>query len=349
MARCHFSAILALVIAFSLGSISHAQIFNPGFAGNGENGTGNNSVDFDLLPIINCQPGEFFELDPAMPPLSTICNFFLEELVDQLVESERFLDEVFNGYRPDAPRFFRNQLDGPVRIVVHFQAIDGPGGALAVASPLTYADFFVNPFIRPGASGNIRQWSISRTGRISLDVDDVIPLVLTELMIDVAVHEAFHAMGHVGVVDPLAPIDPLTSGAFVRSGLSGRTNGFGQINFLGDSTGINGVGYGLTEFRQESGNLLATFIPLSQSDGSAHLSAFEPTFVRLNDGFQEAFIPTAPPLGIQAIMSFSLQGMFADLGFRVRGVNSPGFIDIDNDGQADDPVVINPITGDHND
>ena len=47
-------------------------------------------------------------------------------------------------------------------------------------------------------------------------------------------------------------------------------------------------------------------------------------------------------------MSFSLQGMFADLGYIVRGINGPGIIDLDNDGQADDPVVLNPIFGDHN-
>lgn len=347
MARTYLPALVVLVISFSLGSVSQAQIFGGGFAGNGENGTGNNAVDFNLLPILNCQPGEEYQLDSDEPPLAIICNFLLEELLDQLVEAERFLDEVFVGYRQDSPRFFRNQLDGPVQITIHFDEIDGAGGTLAVAGPRSFAFFVTNPFLRLPDNRGVRDWVISRTGTITLDVDDVIPLLLTELMIDVVVHESFHAMGHTGVDDPLD--DPLTGGAFVLSNLTGPTGGFGQINFIGDPTGINDIGYGITEFREESGNILATYIPLSQNDGSAHLSPFEPAFVRFDEGFQDTFIPFAPPPGIQGIMSFSLQGMFADLGFKIRGVNAPGFVDIDNDGDADDPVIINPIFGDHND
>ena len=334
MARLNLPAIFVLIVSFSLCSVSQAQIFGGGpVAGNGENGTGLNSVDFDLAGITTCQSDD---ADPEDAPLIVICTFFLEDLVSQLVEAEGTLDEIFRGYRQDSPRFFRNQLDGPVQIEVVFAAIDGPGGALATAGPHpdfpaleeAFAFFGVNPFLRVN-DPNIRNWVIPRQARMNLDVDDVIPLVVTELMVDVAIHEAFHAMGH--------------PTAFELSALNDETSGFGQINFIGDEAGINGIGYGVTEFRAESNNLLATFVPLSQSDGAAHLSAFEPTFVRFNEGFQDAFIPFAPPPGIQAIMSFSLQGMFADLGYRVTGINSPGFIDLDNDGKANDPVVLNPI------
>ena len=33
--------------------------------------------------------------------------------------------------------------------------------------------------------------------------------------------------------------------------------------------------------------------------------------------------------------------MFADLGYSVPGINAPGFIDLNNDGQEDDPLLIN--------
>ena len=351
MARFNIPYLLVLIAALSMSSVSHAQIFGggPDF-GSGENGTGRNSVDFDLTGIIGCQSDD---TSSEEVPLIVICSFYLEELLDQLVEAESVLDEIFNGYRSDSPRFFRNQLDGPVQIEVVFAAIDGPGGALATAGPHPdatsfeelYAFFGVRPFLLQNQD-QLRNWVIPRRAQMNLDVDDIIPLLITELMIDVAVHEAFHAMGHTGVADP--NVDPPAGGAFVMSNLTRATTGFGQFNFLGDQTGINGVGYGLTEFRQESGNPLATFIPLSQNDEASHLSAFEPVFNRTDEGFQDAFTPFAPPPGIQGIMSFSLQGMFADLGYRVRGINSPGFIDLDNDGKADDPVIINPIQGDHN-
>lgn len=330
MARFKIPAFFVMIVLISLGSNSHGQIFLPATPA-GENGTGFNSVDFNLQAIISCDQNPN-GVDPDAAPLAVICAFFLEELVDQLVEAEQVLDEIFNGYRQDSPRFFRNQLDGPVVINVVFAAIDGPGGTLANAGPDSFAFFTSNPLLRFRDPATVRDWVLPTTATINLDIDDVIALVVTELMVDVAVHEAFHAMGH--------------PSAFEFSNLNAPSSGFGQINFVGDEAGINGAGYGLTEFREESGNFLATFVPLSQSDGAGHLSAFEPTFNRVDEGFQEAFIPFAPPPGIQGIMSFSLQGMFADLGYLVRGINAPGIIDLDNDGEADDPVIINPILGD---
>lgn len=308
-----FCVVLAVALV-SQPAVSNAQIF-----GSGEL---TNSVDLDLLAIIQCQLPE--GTDELLEFI--ICNLLLPDLIDQLVEAEAFLDQVFAGYRNDIPFFLRRQLDEPLRIQVVFDAIDGPGMVLATAGPTSFANLVPNPFLRTGV---LRAWSIPRTATITLDVDDVVDLVLTEVMVDVAVHEAFHAMGH--------------PSAFLISRLNGPTNIFGQINFLGDDHGINEAGFGLLEFRGESGNPFAQFIPLSQSDSAAHLSAFEPAFNQPASGLQEVFIPTAPPPGTQAFMSRSLQGMFADLGYKVRGVNAFGFVDIDQDGIEDDPLIINPI------
>lgn len=328
MARFNFTAFLAMIALICLGSISHGQIFL-GDTGNDDNGVGFNSVDFNLTSIINCVPNGADEDD-----LDIVCNFFLEELIDQLVEAENVLDEIFAGYRQDSPRFFRNQLDGPVVIDVVFSPeSDDVGGVLATAGPDSFASFISNPFLATRFGSPVRDWVVPRTATMNLDVADIPGLVVTELMIDVAVHEAFHAMGH--------------PAAFEFS-LLNAPSGFGQLSFVGDPSGVNGAGHGVSEFRQESGNLLATFVPLSQTDDGGHLSPFEPVFVRFDEGFQETFIPFAPPPGIQGIMSFTLQGMFADLGYRVRGINAPGFIDLDDDGEADDPVILNPILGDHN-
>ena len=165
-------------------------------------------------------------------------------------------------------------------------------------------------------------------------------MVLTEQLVDTMIHEALHALGH--------------PSSFDRSGLNSVNNVFNQVNFVGDFSGINGIGYGLTEFRAESGNPLAQVVPLAQTDVTApgetpgHLSDFEPTWVRLDEGLLEGFTTTAPPPGVRNFMSKTVRGMFADLGYRVRGVNAPGSIDLDDDGVEDDPLITNPIFGDHN-
>ncbi|MEM9411105.1 MAG: hypothetical protein AAGA30_08335 [Planctomycetota bacterium] len=280
-----------------------------------------NVVDLDLTEVIQCNiPDE----EPLKP---LICNVLLECFVDQLNEAESFLDQVFTGYRNDMPAFLRNQLDEPVLIQVVMDSIDGKGMVLAQAGPRTVVNLLPNPFLR--LRGGFRGWSIPRTGTMTFDIDDIPCLVLSDSIQDVCVHEAFHALGHPNL--------------FEIAGLNDASNVFGNVNFVGDVAGINGVGYGLTEFRQESGNPLATFIPLSLDDGSGHLSIFEPTFVRIDEGFQEVFVPSISGGGIQAFMSRSLQGMYADLGFQIRGINGPGFIDLDGDLIEDNPLVINPV------
>ena len=293
-----------------------------------------NTVDFDITAIINCTVPE--NTEPAIEDL--ICRILYPCMLDQFVESERFMDELFVGYRNDMPAFFRNQLDEPVILVCEIIDIDGPGNVLAQASPGIDANMDgindpgsiltlqPNPFLR--RRGGFRAWAMTRIGLIQFDVDDMAFMILSDTLQEVTVHEAYHALGHPSL--------------FAASDLNGVTNVFNQVNFNGDGNGINGVGFGLTEFRAESGNPFASFIPLSQNDGSAHLSAFEPSFRREAEGFQEAFIPTAPPPGVLGFTSRALQGMFADLGFLIKGVNSPGFLDLDGDGIEDDPLVINP-------
>lgn len=307
-------------------SVANAQVFGPVGPILGPEGSPN-TVDLDIAPIVACESDGNPSDDVAF-----VCAFFLEFLLDDLVQSEAFLDEVVIGYRNDLPIFFRNQLTEPLVIQVSLVDMDGPGGVLATAGPVQSANFLPNPFLR--LRGGFRAWSLPRMSVMSLDPADVPFLILTEGMVDTIVHEAFHAMGHPFNFDP------------PESGLNNAINAFGQINFVGDLAGINGVGFGLTEYRAESGNPFAQFVPLQQDvapgDTPGHLNPFDPTFVRFDENIQEVFLPTAPPPGIQNFMSRALQGMFADLGYVIRGINGPGFIDIDLDGIADDPLIINP-------
>lgn len=294
-----------------------------------------NVVDFDITPILNCASD-----NPIQDPIAFVCNTpLLEQLIDDLIQAEAFVDEVVIGYRNDMPIFFRNQLQEPLVIQVSLVIEDGPGGILATAAVVQSADFMPNPFLR--VRGGFRAWSLPRLSVMSLDADDVPFLLFFDGMVDTIVHEAFHAMGHPTNFDG-APFDPTSTGA----GLNQAINAFGQINFVGDNQGINGVGFGITEYREESGNPFANFVPLQQdlNDGNTpgHLNPFDPTFLRLDEELQEVFLPTAAPIGTQSFMSKALQGMFADLGYIIRGVNGPGFADIDLDGIEDDPLIINP-------
>jgi hypothetical protein len=272
-------------------------------------------VDFDLLNIITCS--DFDPIDDAEN--FAICAFFQEFLLNDMLESEAFVDQVFAGFRQDMPRFLRFQLPDKIFILIALAEIDDVGGTLARAAPLAFADFIPNPFIRRGRF--VRAWSLPIAGFMEIDIDDLPFLILSDTMVDVAVHESFHALGH--------------PSAFDRSFLTGPVSIFGQINFIG----VNDGGFGLEQFRVESGNPFAQFVPLSQFDDHAHLSMFEPAFNRPAEGLQEVFLAFA---GAQGFMSRSLRGMFADLGYRIRTVNLPGVIDIDGDGTNDDPLIVNP-------
>ena len=294
-----------------------------------------NVVDFDFQIILQCSD---FTLDDDE---LGICTFVMADVVNDLLEAEAFIDQVFAGYRLDMPSFFRNQLADSITVFFNYSNED-VGGVLATGAPyfedpnnpldddFGIVAFIPNPFLQNRRG--IRPWVLGRAGTVNIDIQDAAMLVFTDTMVDVIVHEVFHALGHPTL--------------FEFSQLNRQTGIVNNaVNFIGDDGGINGAGYGLTEFRAESANPFATFIPLSQNDttgAGGHLSSFEPTFNRPFEGLQEVFLPTAPGPGVQAFMSRSLRGMFADLGFLMRGINLPGIVDIDLDGADDVPLLVNP-------
>ena len=279
-----------------------------------------NVVDFDLTEILTCMPND------EVPGI--ICSALLDLLIDDLLEAERIIDAVFAGYRDDIPLFIRNQLDEPILIRFRMVEDDGPFETLAFVQPAAdiQIDFAPPPFLQ--LFSNYRAWSVTRFSTVNLDVDDVAFLLLTDGMVSTAVHEVMHSLGH-----------PRN---FEVSRLNRPLNIFGAVHFRGDIFGINRVGYGMTEFRSESQNPFASYIPLSTTDGGSHLNPFEPSFNRPNELLQELFLPSAGGPGVRDFMSRSLRGMFADLAFRVRGVNYPGIIDLDGDGIMDEPLLVRP-------
>ncbi len=296
-----------------------------------------NTVDFDLTPVFNC---DIFDPTEDAPDSleALVCTILLPDLIDDLIEAEEFCDQVFVGYRNDIPFVLREQLVDPVFINVFIGEIDGPGGTLARAGPIagfdTNGDGIIDvpgilslvppPFLQ---ARRFRAWSVPRFATIEIDLDDIPFMVFTDSMVCTAVHEAFHALGH-----------PST---FEISNLNVATTAFGSPNFVGDQFGPNGVGFGITEFRETRlENSLAEFVPLSQADGGGHLSTFEESFFDFGSDLQEVFLPVE--FGLTGFMSRTLRGMFADMGYQIRGINAFGVIDIDGDGEDDVPLIVNP-------
>ena len=330
---CLFAVAVASIIPVS----ANAQIFGGGNAG--PLIEFQNTVDFDLTPVIGC---EFYDpTEDAGTLREFVCLVLLPFLVDDLLEAEAFCDAVFVGYRDDIPSVLRNQLVDPVFINVIVDEIDGPGGVLAQAGPIAGIDtdgdgeidlpgilsIIPPPYLQ---TRRFRAWSVPRFAQMTIDLEDIPLMVFSDTMVCTAVHEAFHALGH-----------PST---FEISNLNQPSTPFGSPNFVGDRFGPNGHGYGITEYRIESENPLAEFVPLSPGDGSAHLSGADPTFFDFNENLQEVF------LAVQGFgtnyMSRTLRGMYADMGYKIRGVNAFGIIDIDGDGSDDLPLIVNPIPDD---
>ena len=157
-------------------------------------------------------------------------------------------------------------------------------------------------------------------------LDDIQNLVLDNSFRDHVIRGSFQGMGFPTV--------------FREAGLVGALNSISEYQYLGDPDGINSVGFAISEFRVESGNPIAGFVPLSQADGGGFLNPFEPAFFVADEDLQEIMLPSFL-FGFQTFMSRTFRGMFADLGYSVPGINAPGFIDLDNDGQEDDPLLIN--------
>ena len=131
-----FVCLLAVAVASLTPAITSAQIFG---GGGGPQLEFQNTVDFDLTPVIGCEFYDPTEDDPFGIE-ALICNVLLPFLVDQLIEAEEFCDAVFVGYRDDIPFVLRDQLVDPVFINVVVDGIDGPGGTLAQAGPIAGID-----------------------------------------------------------------------------------------------------------------------------------------------------------------------------------------------------------------
>ena len=264
-----------------------------------------NVVDFDITPIIGC----FTAGDPS-DDVSFICNTpLLEELIDDLVEAESFIDNVFAGYRDDLPKDLLSQLQP---VLIQFQLIDddGLGGNFRIVETITATNF--------PASGD-PDWSIPQLVTVGLDAADLPFFIFTQRSTEVIVEAVLRGLGMPEL--------------FQETGLI-RLDRFGQYKYFG----LDGRTAGLDAYRIESGNAIAESIPLDL--GGRNWDPIDPTFELADGRLVDLFRPVYRCQN--NFMSNTSRAIFADLGFQVVGVNSPGIIDIDGDGKNDEPLLVSP-------
>lgn len=270
-----------------------------------------NVVDFDITPILNCASD-----NPISDEIALVCNtFLLQEVIDDLVETETLIDAMLVGFRDDLPAEFLAELSTTF-IEFNLVELDGLGGRMSEAGSIADTTF---PDVAPF------EYVISNLAIVNLDAADIPFLVSTGGLNAVIAQATLRALG-------FAP-------AFQATGLIG-TESFGALRYRG----TDGGGFAIDEFRVESGSPFATFIPLLLGENdSVFLSPFESAFFVKGTSLREVLIPLLNEPCTRAFVSRSLRGMFADLGYLVAGINTPGIIDLDGDNVDDDPLFVRQV------
>jgi hypothetical protein len=236
--------------------------------------------------------------------------------------AERFWESRIIGYSDKLPTVVRSQLSR-LQIVASTPAIDGAGGILGQAAPtatVTYGGF--NGFPRGGNSLRI---AIATQATMQFDIDDMAGLQAAGNLESVVRHEMAHAMGF---------------------GSLWNGNGLLAVGFNGQQNYVGN--FGLTAYRKESGQTLSPLVPVEQGGGAgtalAHWDDDDPFFNNSRTGKTEGMLGTIDAFNpnVRTFWSETTWHQFADLWFKVRGVDGVPFTDLVFGGGGN--VPIRPIT-----
>ena len=217
--------------------------------------------------------------------------------------AEAIWEARIQAYSTELPRAIRDQL-GSLTIDATVEPIDGAGGILGFAGPTAILSL--------GTSR--RNFAVALRAQMTFDLDDFASMTADGILVTVIAHEMGHALGFGTLWDGNDLVGPL--------------NGFGQTEY------INGE-YGLTGYRRDISNPVASFIPVEQRGGpgtaGGHWLDMPPFFNQTFTGafkkeLMTGFIGDADPETGQLVFSNSFiaqatWGAMADLGWAVKGVN----------------------------
>lgn len=208
------------------------------------------------------------------------------------VQAERFWESRLLGFSTVIPRHLLEQLHN-IEFSVEIANVDGAGGVLAFCGPDE-----VFSYRSPYQDINVPQ-----SASMTVDIDDIDFLLAAGLLDEVVLHEMAHGLG----------FGPLWT-----------ANGFNGLAF----GNYNGT-YALRQYRLDSRQPLAQFVPVEQGGGGgtagAHWDSNDSFFFNQQTFVGElmiGFITDAP------YVSDVTWASFADLGYKVKGINDKVAADI---------------------
>jgi hypothetical protein len=200
-------------------------------------------------------------------------------------DAEKFWESRLIGFSGQLPDTIQRTV-GEIKISGQIAPVDGSGGILGFASVSKYLTYL-----------DRRPFGIPQTGDMVFDVADATDFQNQGLFDDIVRHEMAHVLG-------------FQATAWARNRLN-----------LGPNNTYTGA-FALKRYRQESGRLDALFVPVEQLGGPgtalSHWDSTDPFFydpVTNTGDIMLGFITEAPRV------SETTWSVFADLGFKVKGIN----------------------------
>lgn len=228
-------------------------------------------------------------------------------------EAEAFWESRIQSWSDDLPSGFRSRL-GSLQIFASTGQIDGVGGAVGGAAVTSTASWRETNFFNP----NPRTWVVPQSAIMQFDLADLDnqdpndPLGLTlEDFSNTIIHEMGHAMGFGSLWE---------DNGFLGAAINGQTE------FIHN-------GYAIQEYRAESNNRFASFIPIEQQGGAgtalSHWSSEDPFFNQLDTtgrtetmlGFIFNLDSNGNLINGDDFVSETTWGSLADIGWEVAGIN----------------------------
>jgi hypothetical protein len=211
------------------------------------------------------------------------------------LQAEAFWESRITGYSSALPRIVRSQLS-KLQIVASTANIDGAGGILGQAGPTSVVRY-------SGGGRRSRPIAIATASQMQFDNDDMAMLLASGDLVEVIKHEMAHALGF--------------GALWTDNGLL-AANRFGTQNYVG--------AFALKEFRRETGNPFAAFVPVEQGGGGgtagAHWDSNDPFFNQnATRRRQDLMIGFIDPGQNTEFVSETTWAAFADLWYSVSGIN----------------------------